>query len=97
MTVVARYHVPRSQGQWIVAVRDIPSNTDEFLGPYHSEDKADTVARRFNRDIDAVGASNIAEAVVHWVRPGSIDEEELRDEMLRDLAELGYGRDVHDA
>lgn len=78
------------RGQWVVAVRDIPSNADEFVGPYHSEDKAEAVAHRLRRDIAAVGAEHIAEAVVHYVRPGSIEQDEVRDELLRDLAELGY-------
>ena len=79
-----------TRGQWIVAVRDIPSNTDEFLGPYHSEDKAEDVAHRLRRDIAAVGAGHVAEAVVHYVRAGSIEFDEVRDELLRDLEDLGY-------
>ena len=84
--------VPLTRGQWVVAVRDIPSNTDELVGPYHSEDKADGIARRLRRDIAAVGAEHIMEAVVYYVRPGSIEFDDVRDEMLRDLEELGYSR-----
>lgn len=81
-----------SSGQWVVAVRDIPSNTDEFVGPYHSEDKAEEIAQRLRRDIAAVGAEHLMEAIVHYVRPGSIEFDDVRDEMLRDLGQLGYVR-----
>ena len=77
------------QGQWIVCVRDILSGNDDYLGPYRSEDKAEDVARRLNRDLVAVGASHILDAIVEWVRPG-LDVEQYRDEMLQTLDEHGY-------
>ena len=73
-------------------MRDIPSNTDEFVGPYHSEDKAEAIAQRLRRDIAAVGAEHIMEAVVHYIRPSSIEFDDVRDEILRDLHEMGYAR-----
>lgn len=80
-----------SRGQWVVVLRYISANDDELIGPYHSGEKAQAVADRLNRDISARWASHVMEAFVKFVRPGSIDLEEMRDEMLRDLEELGYG------
>lgn len=83
------------RGQWIVCVRDILSGNDDYLGPYHSEDKADEVAKRLNLNIAAVGASEVLDAIVEWVRPG-LDIEQYRDDMLRELAETGYRQWVED-
>lgn len=77
------------RGQWIVVLRDIPANEDELIGPYHSEEAAERVAERLRRDIAARAADHWLEAVAKWVRPG-LDIEEARDEMLRDLDEMGY-------
>ena len=79
-----------TRGQWIVCVRDIPANDDSYVGPFHSEEKADEIATRLRKDIEAVGADHILEAFVVWVLPASTDLEEFRDEMLRDLEEMGY-------
>lgn len=79
-----------SRGQWVVCIRDLPSNTDEFLGPFHSEEKAEAVAERLRRDIAALSASHIVEAFTVWVRPASTELEEFRDELLADLGEMGY-------
>lgn len=78
-----------TRGQWIVCLRDIPSGEDEYLGPYHSDEKAQAVADRLNRDIAARGAGGTVDAIVEWVRPG-IELEEIRDEMLVGLDDLGY-------
>jgi len=80
------------RGQWIVCVRDIAANENSYVGPFHSEDKADSTAARLQRDIEAVGASHLLEAFVEWVRPASTEIEDFRDEMLRDLGEMGYAR-----
>ena len=77
------------RGQWVVALRDIPGNDEELVGPFHSEDKAEAVARRLRGDIEARGAAHVMEAIVRWVRAG-LDLEEMRDEMLRDLDAMGY-------
>ena len=78
-----------SIGTWIVCLRDIPSGEDDYLGPFRSEERAHAVARRLNRDIAARGAADSLDAVVEWVRPGA-DIEEIRDEMLSGLGELGF-------
>lgn len=82
--------MPDVRGQWIVCVRDIAANDNSYVGPYHSEDKADAIASRLRRDIEAVGADHLLEAFVEWVRPSSTDFDEFRDELLRDLEEMGY-------
>lgn len=79
-----------TRGQWVVVVRDIPSNSDSYIGPFHSEERADEHAQRLRRDIEALGAGHVLEAFTEWVRPASVDFEEFRDEMLRDLEEMGY-------
>lgn len=84
--------MPKTRGQWIVCVREIAGNDNSFVGPYHSEDKAEAVADRLRRDITAVQADHIIEAFVEWVRPSSTDLEEFRDEMLRDLEAMGYAK-----
>lgn len=62
------------RGQWIVCVRDISAGNDDYLGPYRSEDKAEAVAKRLNRNIAAVGASSVLDAIVEWVRPGLMEQ-----------------------
>jgi hypothetical protein len=84
--------VSDARGQWVVCVRDIAANDNTYVGPFHSEENADKVAVRLRRDIEAVGAGHLLEAFVEWVRPASTDLEEFRDEMLRDLEEMGYAR-----
>ena len=79
------------QGQWIVCVRDITAGEDDYLGPYRSEERAWDVANRLNRDLAAVGARDLLDAIVEWVRPG-LDVEQYRDDMLADLAKHGYAR-----
>jgi hypothetical protein len=78
-------------GKWIVCVRDIPGAEDAYLGPFASVERAQAIAGRLRRDIEAVGASGSLDAIVEWVRPGG-EVETFRDEMLKDLARLGYSR-----
>lgn len=85
----------QSRGQWIVWLRDVPGGEDQFLGPFHSEERAHAVAERLRRDIAAVGCGfDTLDAGVEWVRPASTDFEDFRDEMLVDLEAMGY---VHTA
>lgn len=84
------------QGQWIVCVRDIQSGDDDYLGPFRSKDKADAVAKRLNRNIIAVGAPHVLDAIVEWVQPG-LDVEQYRDDMLGKLAAWGYTKETYDA
>lgn len=78
-----------SRGQWVVVVRDIPANEDQFVGPFTVEARANAVANRLTRDFAARGAENVMEAVVQWVRPG-VESEDLRDDLLAQLEESGY-------
>lgn len=79
------------RGQWIVCVRDISAGEDDYLGPFYSEDKAESVAKRLNRDLAAVGASDVLDAIVEWIQPG-LHIEQYRDDMLADLEKRGYAR-----
>jgi len=78
-----------SVGLWTVCVRDMPSNTDDYIGSFRSEARAEEFCERLRRDVEAVGASHIIDVQVCWIRP-QIDTEEFRDELLRDLEEMGY-------
>lgn len=80
------------RGQWIVCVRDISAGEDDYLGPFYSVDKAESVAKRLNRDLAAVGATGIFDAVVEWIQPG-LDIEQYRDDMLAALEQQGYTKD----
>lgn len=76
-------------GSWVVCIRDLPSNTDEYLGYFRSEDRADALADRLRRDVEAVGASHIIDVNVCWVRPEP-EHEDARDTLLAELEEMGY-------
>jgi hypothetical protein len=78
-----------STGSWVVCIRDLPSNTDEYLGYFRSEDRAEAVARRLRGDVEAVGASHVIDVTVCFVRPMP-EHEDARDELLADLEEMGY-------
>lgn len=80
------------RGQWIVCVRDIAAGEDDYLGPFYSEDKAESVAKRLNRDLAAVGATDVLDAIVEWIQPG-LDIEQYRDDMLAALEKQGYAKD----
>lgn len=77
------------RGQWVVVVRDIPANEDQFIGPFTVEERADSLASRLNRDFAARGAAAVMEAVVRWLRPG-VEAEDLRDDLLAQLEDGGY-------
>lgn len=79
-----------TRGQWVVVVRDIIANDDSYVGPFHSDDRAEEIATRLRRDIEAVGAEHVLEAFTAWVVPASTDFEEFRDQMLADLEVMGY-------
>jgi hypothetical protein len=70
------------KGQWIVRVTGIGN-----LGVYRSAQKAESVAKRLNRDIRNAGAQQILTAVPEWVNP---DVQSYRDMMLNELAKRGY-------
>ena len=80
-------------GSWVICIRDLPSNTDEYLGWFRSEARAESVAARLRRDVEAVGASHIIDVTVHWVEPEA-GHEDVRDRLLADLEEMSYAVDA---
>lgn len=47
------------RGQWIVCLVDLPSGQTEYIGPFHSEERADEVARRLRLNINTIGATEV--------------------------------------
>lgn len=72
---------------WIVCVG--VEAQDSYLGPYRTQEAAERVRRRLDRDIAKRGASEFLYVNVEPLRRGG-DLPDFREEMLADLEAAGY-------